>query len=711
MSSQDDGGSSSSEETDVDLDPLDQLQQLGFAGGEAMDALMQCGGDLGAAKAMLTASSSNSNRKSSANDAAPNNSRRNKKQKDRKNKQQPQNDSAAAPRNSNNNNKSFKDQRKQELRFQKALRDQRRVCRVCGGPHPRNECPGIADDGRGHSRHSDTRTRKKEIAKRKEFEAQKRNDDEFLELGRWTAHVPYYDGFADLVQAFQCPNNGAACASSNRHRSTSFDGNDKTDHKEGRARWILDWATRSVQLGEDPIHQLTPEQRKLELKTWAGSRLQKTARALSQDNDAVDTALKDRNPRSALIQIIISAAATAADQDDAPERSLANEWPGYRGCVAPFSVLNADAMHALEQLHELGSSSRNATHNNNGVKALLSIPPLQVAQWMVVVNSSNNAEEADSSTAATATNAVPIDLCYFTREAEELKTTQAATKRAQEQLVVASAHKKGRASAEAEVMRLRKVLAGQRARQVDAQEVLEGAAQARLNPIVLTSLDDRMELHRLGVVVGISCGLNYDCAEARHPVLGEAVRGAQKAACKHAIEAAVKEGLPIVLECQDTAATKIDTLDTDPFPTAIPLASSDLVRIMVEAAPPETTLLLRNGSLTVAPKPGIQQLLCTWPKLYLGVTSALAFSKCPKELLDVIYDVPSFRICLLSEAPLHLPPVLSGSHLVDDCLPPHVACISETVNSIKNESGTSREEVLRTSTQLISRIFGLPEPE
>ena len=391
---------SSGDEDDAEEeeDPLEQLHRLGFAGGEAVDALMQCGGNFEQARQQLLATaaadaSSDSKPTPSFNTKAGKGGRNKKKGK---NKSSSSNDTAAATpaapsseqeqgksKNSNNSSsnhkKNFKEQRKQELRFQKALRDQRRVCRVCGGPHPRKECPGIADDGRGHSLHRDPRTRKKENQQRKDFEAQKQKDEEFLQMGVWTrAVVPYYDCFADLVQAYRQQHHHDQRSSLHpRHRSLSFDDGTSEDEtltttspseqqtiiNEGLAGWILDWATLNVKLGEDPIHTLSPEQRKVELQSWSGSRLQKAARALSADDhqELVDAALRDRNPRSALIRILLAAPRPEL-LGDAPPRTLHREWPGYRGCVAPFSVLDASAMDALEQLQKYYCLSFNV-HN------------------------------------------------------------------------------------------------------------------------------------------------------------------------------------------------------------------------------------------------------------------------------------------------------------------------------------------------------------
>ena len=134
------------------------------------------------------------------------------------------------------------------------------------------------------------------------------------------------------------------------------------------------------------------------------------------------------------------------------------------------------------------------TSAKNGVKALLSIPPADVAKWMVVAATEDGSTTNNNSNKTEDDPVVPIDLSFFTREAEEMERTQAASKRAQAQLLAnGGSSKKGRASAEAEVTKLRKAMAGQRARQVDSAELLQGAAQALLSPTVLKSLDDALE--------------------------------------------------------------------------------------------------------------------------------------------------------------------------------------------------------------------------
>jgi hypothetical protein len=49
----------------------------------------------------------------------------------------------AAHRNGGATQQDFKARRQAEIAAKKAKRDSRQSCRVCGGPHPRKECPGI----------------------------------------------------------------------------------------------------------------------------------------------------------------------------------------------------------------------------------------------------------------------------------------------------------------------------------------------------------------------------------------------------------------------------------------------------------------------------------------------------------------------------------------------------------------------------------------
>jgi len=149
------------DDDDNDHDPLEVLiQELGVKRGEAVDALLQCGGDVDKAREQLLPSTLSSN----VSNVKPNNNKgsickkwgKAKSHKDGSNNNY---DEAASQQQQGhgggNKKKGFKEQRKQELQFQKALRDQRCVCRICGGPHERKVCPGIVNDGHGHSRHQD----------------------------------------------------------------------------------------------------------------------------------------------------------------------------------------------------------------------------------------------------------------------------------------------------------------------------------------------------------------------------------------------------------------------------------------------------------------------------------------------------------------------------------------------------------------------------
>eukprot|EP01043_Picozoa_sp_COSAG02_P044008 COSAG02_NODE_3884_length_6087_cov_11.216600_3_plen_367_part_00 len=97
---------------------------------------------------------------------------------------------------------SFKEKRQADVEARKAKRDARQVCRVCGGPHPRKECPGVMDGGRGQSRWHDQAARKKDGKQRRKQEAKEDDTSALHSIGLWTAGTLYYDAFADLHAVF-----------------------------------------------------------------------------------------------------------------------------------------------------------------------------------------------------------------------------------------------------------------------------------------------------------------------------------------------------------------------------------------------------------------------------------------------------------------------------------------------------------------------------
>jgi Tat protein secretion system quality control protein TatD with DNase activity len=609
---------------------------------------------------------------------------------------------------------------------------------VCGGPHPRKECPGIADDGRGQARWHDQTAKKRDAKEHREFEKKKESDDKVLEVGMWTANLPYYDGFADLRAIFGLQKHkdgpsispgserkgGSEQESSGRHTNAKVE-------SEQFGSWVESWRALDADLGgRHASAQLTDEQRKKELKNCRAKVLREKALAIQDVTpEMVAAALEGANPRSEMIQLILKHRPA-----DSASRKVLSEWPGYRGCVAPFSVLDEEAHRGLAHLKGLGPQG-------SAVKALLAIPPKEIARWMVVDNN-NGGDNGDAS--STVPTPVSIDMVSLSRMATEIAQAEVDLKKAKDKLVVCESQ--GRAAhtlknAVSVVSRLVKVLASLRARQLDSEVVLASATKARLDPVVGHKLDCalaaaspppafelELELSSLAapsaspashpkpsspsVVVGISCGLDYTLPEATHPQLGAVVREAQRSACRHAVSAAVKAELPIVLESNDVPLPPPST--SPPKSGAVVKAAlggtnaaEDLVRILAELVPPGTTLVLRSGSLTVANKPGLSKLLQAWPKLHIALSPSLTYSKCPKELLDVAYDVPTEKLILVSEAPLSLPAVLGTSRLTPVCLPPHVACAAAQVATIK--VGVSRQEVLQASTANLCRVFGLPE--
>jgi Tat protein secretion system quality control protein TatD with DNase activity/rubrerythrin len=668
MSNDDDDNNNTYESDASSIEPLDQLARHGFDGAAAMEALLQCQGNVDAALARLTKLQATAAAEGATVTATTTSSKakRNKKKK-RKGQQPPPSGQMSADasgdatvnrhddncnRNSNNPTqpKTFKEQQKEKQRFQKALRNAKKTCRVCGGPHARAQCPGIADDGRGHSTHSNPQSKKKHTALRKDFASRQVEDTNVLQTGLWTASIPYYDGYGDLTALWAAQNN-----------------------KEDRPllACLLHWATRQVSLGDDPVLVPTPAQRKEDLKTWTGTHLRNKAAEVVAP-DAVAAALSHGNPRQALIQLILVHETSPV----VPDRSLNNEWPGYRGCVAPLSVL-PNAAPSLAQVLE------GCSPGTNGIHFVATLSPTEVARWMVVDSGVDGVDP------------LPLDLVYLAQNMADLQQTEQASQQAKARLV-ASSDRQGRASAQAEVGRLRKMLAGQAARQVDTEELVQGALAGRLDPTVIASLaaavtgyqeNDRM--------VGIGCGLNYDTAAALDPRFGSVVREAQKEACRASVQAAVEAKLPLVLECCNAT--------TDPAEASLALATSDLVHILAESAPLAMKILLRSGSLTVAEQPGLAKLMETWPNLYVGLSSDIAYSKVSRSLLDVVFDLPLERMILTSEAPTRLHPSLADSHLVQTSLPPHAACIAETVATIKTR--ITKEEVLQTCSTNLQSLF------
>ena len=260
-----------------------------------------------------------------------------------------------------------------------------------------------------------------------------------------------------------------------------------------------------------------------------------------------------------------------------------------------------------------------------------------------------------------------IDMTVVVREAEqaavEIKRTEGLLAAAKQE-VLACQQKGNATAATASVERLRRLLAAQRARAATtaagSEEWLATASSARLSGAVEANLRDAIAQisdsisdasdspevdHEDRRVVGVSCGLDYRTPEAIHPITGRAVREAQRAACVLAISAAVEKGLPVVLECHDAppsglnnrapGTTAADTslgVEPEPEPESevlshskpIESASADLVKLLIKAAPPSTTLILRCGSLTTAPKPGLPKLMKVWPKLFIGAHNLTA---------------------------------------------------------------------------------------
>lgn len=218
-------------EDDTDA-ALDKLAEMGYSGGIAVDALLRAGGDVLVAANLIaedsegqggckkggkksrrgkkgtkqalgssdaSTASSNSNRSGNktlleTDEGSDDSQSRNKKGGRKKGQR--------GNAGSSSQELTFREKRLAEIEARKAKRDARQVCRVCGGPHPRKECPGVMDGGRGQSRWHDQAARKKDGKERRKQEAKEEDSSALLSVGLWTADAPYYDGFADLHAVF-----------------------------------------------------------------------------------------------------------------------------------------------------------------------------------------------------------------------------------------------------------------------------------------------------------------------------------------------------------------------------------------------------------------------------------------------------------------------------------------------------------------------------
>ena len=686
----------SGEDDDGTDESLERLAAMGHGRGEAVDALMQCGGDWRRAAGLLAGEGAAEGDGNATGGGGRDEKRGGKK--DKKKKKTQGGGSGGVGTGGTGGGRSFQEQRKAELGARKAKRDGRQVCRVCGGAHPRRECPGVVDDGRGQARWNDKTAQKRDRKGRRERERAAGSVERLLRSGLWTKDVPYYDGLADI------------CASPfwKIEKNAGDPADDDPLGYSSLVRWIDEWARLEAELGGSPAALPMPDQVKRELKNERVKVLREKALSAAQDKSQVESAMESGNPKSELIKLIMS-----GTEQDLPSRRLSHEeWPGYRGCIAPFSVLDSGAMESLKHLQKIEGEGA------LGLKVLLAITPAQISKW-VVAGSQDDEVPADK-------EKIPIDVAAMIQSLSDMEQAEAELKLARQQLIASK--KKARAHAEAKVMRLQELLASRQENTalLESNKTLESM---ELSPVVGEMLDEAVSSIMTGaalkhdqnrLVVGISCGLDYRTPETLHPTAGTAVRKSQRKACEHAVKVAVKANLPIVLECHNSPPQKpfdgveeqiSANLNAKPMRST---AVSDLIKILVESAPSDTTILLRCGSLTTSEEPGLLKILEVWPKLFVGFSSSLSYSKCPKELLDAAFDVPLEKIILTSEAPNSLPPELNSSKVKQLCVPPHVACVAEQIASIKKGSDggteTSREKVLQVSTSNLCKAFGLDEP-
>ena len=391
------------------------------------------------------------------------------------------------------------------------------------------------------------------------------------------------------------------------------------------AQWMSDWARLSVEL-EPPAPPPSAPARKRELLGMRLMALKERAAAANLVEDEVDAALQQTDPKAALVALLL-----AVPPPSVPARTVASSWPGYQGCVSTFSVLDPVAMDALEQI--AASSAR-----PRGVRALLSLPPAEVGRFTVVSGAGGSSDAPAARLSSEVGSRLAAELTRL------WEVPDPSSRAVPEPVVQLRSELEGSGQLPHQLEATKQTLMelGEDTAAIDAEIA---AVQERLAR--LTRLHEHQPL-----VVGVSCGLDYRVPDALHPdtvrvptyaarvasqgspgasvgaAQGAAVRAGQREACMLAVEAAVAASAPLLIECHaappakakpekaakeakdDKGGGKEEEEEEEP---PMDDACADMLRILVKAAPPSATLVLRCGSLTTSPK--LPKLLQVWPKV------------------------------------------------------------------------------------------------
>jgi len=98
------------------------------------------------------------------------------------------------------------------------------------------------------------------------------------------------------------------------------------------------------------------------------------------------------------------------------------------------------------------------------------------------------------------------------------------------------------------------------------------------------------------------------------------------------------------------------------------------------------------------------QLMSAFPNIYFSISGVITHTKCPRELLNTVYDVPIQRLLIGTGAPQFAP----KGYEYRVCLPPDAIFIAEKVAEIKRED---IEVILKQTRENAERVLKLPPVE
>ena len=536
---------------------------------------------------------------------------------------------------------SFREKRQIAIAARKQARNSRQVCKVCGGPHPRRECPGIMDGGKGQSRHRGA-SKQMNQARRKNDANELSVSERRLRVGEWTGNVSYLDACSDLVALHHELN---VCA--------------RTGGRLGVAELIDALASGEVQ-----------ELKEQHWLGFTGGLLQ--IPVIGSEVGAIIAALcNSRSSQSCQHQFWGVASARPCDLDVI-----------YTAVQSIGSSATAALAYQRNLVEDAGQTNVSEPVQ---VAAVVgdALEQLIMSQW-----GSKYQHQTTSGSAS--------DIQSSSRDGPgELSTLHPEGSR----VCGANEEMKSMPGSGSEP-ELHVKLEPEPEYSCESQIELEGRAS-------------RARTVKKHDIVAISCGLDYGTSAAM--ALGERgtmCRKVQRAVCREAMLIAARYKVPLFIECK--MASRMSTVDTSGKESASDEdVVADLIKLLVSHVPSDCPILLRQGTLTTHKK--LHKLLRAYPNMLVGLSASVGYSKASPALLSVAYDIQLERLALTSEAPEFLPADFGGGKGFTCCLPAHCATTAMTIASVR-DAGTpggtaatvAAHGFLQASTANICKAFQLP---